>query len=223
VSSGGDSNALQLQVDPMLWDKSGEILFNGIRVYIHNPKEIPLVEINGININGGSTAHFALRVKEYQRVDDRKHGPCTNDANYVQSKCILKCIYDTTRERANSSCGSPFMKDFEVKTCRTRKEISFFNENFQYLIYNGSIWKGCVHHCPQLCAQRIYTPITASLRFSSTNNSLVNVTIYLKDMWMETIAEEWDYNFDDFISDTGGSLNLFLGASFYSIIQVGKN
>lgn len=39
-------------------------------------------------------------------------------------------------------------------------------------------------------------------------------------MWLETITEVWDYEFDEFIADVGGSLNLFLGASFITVIQV---
>ena len=68
--------------------------------------------------------------------------------------------------------------------------------------------------------QKTYTPITSSLGFTHTNSSMVNVTIYFTDMWVERIIEQWDYNIEEFVSDTGGSLNLFLGASFITLVQV---
>jgi hypothetical protein len=118
---------------------------------------------------------------------------------------------------------APFMKSFNVKTCRTRKDISHFRAVFQRVVNNGSIWSECTRECPEPCLQRTYTPITSSLGFTHTNSSMVNVTIYFTDMWVERISEQWDYNLEEFVSDTGGSLNLFLGASFITLVQVRRS
>ncbi|CAL8113361.1 unnamed protein product [Orchesella dallaii] len=219
VQSGGVSNALQISVDPMLWDQYGIAIFNGIRVYIHNASEIPLVEITGLNLNQGSTVHFSLQVKDYDRVSSAE-SLCTSDSTYDESRCIMRCIYKTTMILSNNTCGAPFMQEFKTKVCRTRKEIAFFNENFQKLIYNGSIWNKCVGGCPGTCKKRIYKPITTSLGFGESDSELVNITIYFANMWTEKIIETWNYNFEEFLVDMGGSLNLFLGASFYSLIQI---
>jgi hypothetical protein len=44
-------------------------------------------------------------VKEYLRVNDVKNNPCTESSHYIQSKCIMLCVYESTMTIANTTCG----------------------------------------------------------------------------------------------------------------------
>ncbi|CAG7827715.1 unnamed protein product [Allacma fusca] len=220
VNCGGDLNALEMSIDPMTWDKSGVLLFSGIRMYLHNDDEIPLIEIHGININEGASASYALELTQYDRINDEKN-PCITTANYSRSRCIMNCIHDQTISAAQVYCKAPFMNEIDLKYCDNRKEIGALMTAHDNIINNGSFWNFCSRQCPELCRRVVYTPITSSLGFTqSKNESLIKIKIYFRDMWLQTISEVWDYNFEKLVANVGGSLNLFLGASFITIIQI---
>eukprot|EP00112_Aurelia_sp_Birch-Aquarium-sp1_P026295 Seg924.18 transcript_id=Seg924.18/GoldUCD/mRNA.D3Y31 product="Acid-sensing ion channel 4-A" protein_id=Seg924.18/GoldUCD/D3Y31 len=132
---------------------------------------------------------------------------------------------------------------FNYRTPKTAEEVICVYDEFQML---SSPARNC--YCPQPCEEQKYKLTISTGVWPSNDNvphlcSLVNhdridlgqncskevikdnflrLEVYFKDFNVEIIKQSPAYGDDQFISDLGGNIGLWIGASVYSLFELGS-
>ena len=134
-------------------------------------------------------------------------------------------------------------KTFNYRTPKTSEEIKCVYSEFEKLT---NITSDC--NCPQPCKEQKYKLTVSTATWPSNDDvlhicSLLNsdkihlgqncskeaikdnilrLEVYFKDFTVERIKQSPAYGNDQFISDLGGSIGLWIGASIYSLFELGS-
>ncbi|VDO99422.1 unnamed protein product [Soboliphyme baturini] len=201
-----------------------------------------------INVQSGLYTKMALSAEfdEYLDVDSGpKKQPCVSDDEmnfkvFNLTYSVAACQMDCYQWETLSRCGCILAQEPRfIKTevlekthfCTTKEINSCVVPNVTNDEVAQGAWEECSNQCftscshwkygVQLSTMKLYTPSFGFLsRYNITPDSLVYLQIAFTDLEYTTITQDWAMQLDGFISDFGGQVGLWTGASMVTIIQV---
>ncbi|XP_047030240.1 acid-sensing ion channel 1 [Helicoverpa zea] len=204
----------------------------GYHVYIHYVRE-PFTEVTVYNggmvdslyVNVGETLSVKLKVDQYKMISSADD-PCFTMTNYSANECTTKFVWDQVIKEVG--CSGPWMKSFVPRcnnyTQMTRLIAGYLNT---YESHNCS-------SCPRICnsflyngfvtdRQKFYFWDSASKTWSVNDGApelQTNLFIYFNSMMVSVYEERYNYDWNLFVSDLGGSIGFLLGLSVIGLMQI---
>ena len=211
----------------------------GIKVDVHHYTTYPRTTEKGIAIHPGVEAYLSIEERHirnlpmpYSKVDcvsdtdkiDSKLGTFEPNVGYNYERCILNCMLDV----GFKGCGcnfdtEPFCTLLDYYACVRGKINNYFTEC------------DCLRPCKyteydtRLSTLAIPTPsyINHATVFNLTHtnaedirNNMINLKVFYPDLQTTTIKQNRAYTPYELISNLGGQLGLFLGASLISLSEI---
>jgi hypothetical protein len=151
-----------------------------------------------------------------------------NNKTYLQKDCLDLCIWEKVKQMCN--CTEPLG---EYNECL---RTSFSNVIFLVKEYRQIKTKGipleCFDNCPQECSiinYRTYTSYLGplnSLFFQSNSipesfkDDILYINVYYPRLEYTLISQIAKMNQFDLVSSAGGTLGLFIGFSFFTLVEM---
>ncbi|XP_071177414.1 epithelial sodium channel subunit beta-like [Mytilus edulis] len=224
-------NVHQEEYIPIITDSSG------IRVAIHNREYFPDIRGSGISLATSVETNIALTQRSFVRHPGSDGSRCDIEDNWITILvCMEQCI--GTRVADICYCLSSWLHETDnVDTmCSTPEEISCMK------IVQSDISSVSAEDCdckvpcrevtynkevsttayPAVNQQGVLEVIsnTDSASFGALKESVVYLKVYLASLTDELTEEELAYTEENFVSDIGGQLGLWVGMSVLSIMEV---
>ena len=208
----------------------------GVKVAIHPRGVPPQPYSKGIAIPAGRSGFISLRKStiednSVQSNCGEKELPYLQNYNYSVSACELSNSYSDVA----SGCGcldalydSSYLQETGLPNCAIANVCCVAD---QHIVGDPS------STCSVACSYTRYDATTTYSTFPSLNSAalistifnhtilnttenLVSVSVYFEDLNTQTISTENSYTATALLSDIGGQLGLFLGASIVSVIEL---
>ena len=210
----------------------------GMKVLIHSKGIVPDPEQRGVAILPGRSAFISLTKLT---IDDQTGNECVYSKsnkifkyfpnyNYSVSSCYAEIYASTIVQRCN--CLLPFVTAniSDISQC-TIAELCCITQSFRVINISSS-------SCMPSCQRTEYTTSVSYVQFPDSSNienfqQFYNLTseqirsdfltlhIYFESLTVTSIVTTYLYSFTAFLSDVGGQLGLFIGASVISILEIG--
>jgi hypothetical protein len=163
---------------------------------------------------------------------------------YRQKECFNICFQEAIIQYLD--CFSTLFpyKSSIIKQCTKRKEIISVFQWFRY--YYGNISNKCLEECPLECESEKYTFLVTSLdyptkvyadligkdevimkrygnrtpTFDQLKESILKLNINYQELQYTLVKESQKTTWLDLLSNVGGTLGLFTGFSFLSLVEV---
>ncbi|XP_075977967.1 amiloride-sensitive sodium channel pickpocket 17 [Anticarsia gemmatalis] len=204
----------------------------GYHVYLHYTKE-PFTEITVYNgglvdklyVNVGETVEIKLKVDQYFMISS-EDDPCVGKTNYSTNACTAEYVWKRVGDEVG--CSGPWMES-ELPRCDNFTKMSALITSYMntYETHNCDV-------CPRTCCtylyngyvtdrQRYYTWDTDSNTwFVKTGGSdlQTHIYIYFNSMMVSVYQERFNYDWNLFISDLGGSVGFLLGLSVIGLLEI---
>ncbi|GFS43689.1 acid-sensing ion channel 5 [Nephila pilipes] len=217
----------------------------GARIAIHNPKEYPALDENGINIPPGFETSIALRQIQIKRLPSPYKDECVdysaNDVTYNnnQKECVKACI----QAKSYASCGCvdptlPSVSEQKVCNMSSDSDMCCLNEVMDNMVNNGT---SC--ECPLPCLSTYYKDTISRSYFPSKDLFFVGMLrgqidkkdefgkllfnhyrqgsgklkVFYSSMERKVIEQKPVYLDSELFSNLGGELGFWLGLSFCSL------
>ncbi|KAK6760068.1 hypothetical protein RB195_021547 [Necator americanus] len=239
-SRAGPSHGLRLMVFVNASDYLPTTEAIGVRIAIHGQRECPFPDTFGYSAPTGAVSSFGISLRKVNRL---QNGDCFNadmplppgyiyrDYKYEPEGCYRNCY----QKRIISRCGCADPRfpspSSSIRICDPR------NEQTRDCLLSESVRmikrKSC--RCTHACKQDVYTTTysaakwpSGSVRMECTEkdcNSYFSehaamLEIYYEQMSYEVLRESESYSFVNLISDIGGQMGLWLGASVLTAIEI---
>ncbi len=235
VRNPGEKYGLRVILDINQDDYSTSLNGNaGIKISINKHGSIPNLDSKGILVPPGTNAYIGMRTVrninkilgrscvrnnpkfEYYQSEEYSVGVCEANTFAADIDEACNCLYYRTTSNPNLSRNCTIND-----TCCIAKTGS--NPDTR---------------CSEACDTTVYTAQASFAQFPSAafadelsgilNKSITNiykdilaVNVYFEDTSMTIIETTNSYNSPDLLSDLGGILGLFLGASLISLLEIG--
>ncbi|CAG4991716.1 unnamed protein product [Colias eurytheme] len=208
------------------------VLPPGYHVHVHYEKE-PYTEVDVYNgglvdylyINTGETLDVKLTVQLYHMISD-DHTPCTEDPHYSANYCTTKFVWDEVAKDVN--CSGPWMKS-PLPHCNNFNDMRRLISSY----VNKYINHGC-ETCPRICRSLLYSAfVTDRQKYyawdvsSNTWSTAISdvklqtqIYIHFNNMMVSVFEEKYNYDWNLFLSDLGGSVGFLLGLSVLGLISI---
>lgn len=208
----------------------------GVKVAIHPRGVPPQPYSKGISIPAGRSGSIALQNHDIR--DTSTNSDCVQNrkvkhfgsSHYSTSACQLSDMYSDVAlgcDCLDALNDNVTWEGSMIPNC-TVADICCVTS--QHIIGNYAL-------CPAACSYTSYKASTTYSTFPSSNSvaflslifnhtilniteNLVLVKVYYEDLNTQTITTEDSYSFVALLSDMGGHLGLFLGASVISVIEL---
>ncbi|KXJ18124.1 Acid-sensing ion channel 3 [Exaiptasia diaphana] len=212
----------------------------GVKVAVHHQTEIPWVENSGNDIMPGFTTSIKITRKQVKRLPPPFRSACgskklVTSNVYTQRRCMIECFTRAMiKSRGCKILGMPNLPGFhhigycspsEIRNDSSADELAKVRPN------------NC--GCPIACKEITYTTVQSLAYFPSrsfmemyandTQNlnlalweiraRFMTVVAYFEELNTEVSIEKPFYDINDFGSDLGGNLGLFLGCSVLTIME----
>lgn len=248
VTTSGKVQALSLYLDAQPEEYYGPYSYDatGFKILIHDQKDLyPNIEDLALDITPGFTTNIRVRRSKMVSLPAPFKSACS-DKNlaafkmYSQYACLLECYTNITYEECG--CRLLSMPSFGENKTRYCSAKEIFTCVFpKYGKFNPN---SCA--CPVPCTEIRYH-VQASMAYApsnhlwdtifpmynmSTNNTekvvefqnyirqrMAQVNIYYESLDTEVTREKPAYDFNDFGSDVGGNMGLFLGCSLLTLCE----
>ncbi|XP_060579534.1 uncharacterized protein LOC132736423 [Ruditapes philippinarum] len=208
----GPSNAMKLTLNVEIDEYIDNLSTGyGIRIVFHEHGTYPLPSHEGITLSPGSETNIGLRMVRISRLPE-PHGNCSDGREFARtyqkkysiSACyefcrILEIIELTVYTKTTSSTFWPsddYLKVLITEVCN--------NESY------SDFWEDPCSDMEKL----------ASHELDKYRRNFLRVLIYYEDLNFELIEEEPIYEPVRFLSDIGGTMGLFLGASALTFVEI---
>ncbi|XP_052075471.1 degenerin unc-8-like [Mytilus californianus] len=168
---------------------------SGIRVAIHNRKYSPDIRGSGISLATSVETSIALTQRSFVRHPGSDGSRCDKENKYYAILIVQSAAVSVSAE--DCDCKVP---------CR---EVTY-NKEVSTTTYPAVNQQGVL--------ERILNTDSAS--FGTLRESLVYLKVYLASLTDELTEEEVAYTEENFVSDIGGQLGLWVGISVLSIAEV---
>ena len=220
----------------------------GVRVAIHPRGVPPEPDERGIAVPPQRSAFIGLRTSNI--IDDSARRSCqaSNDGltffprlNYSLPACRLNVLYERV---AQNCCCIDIVNDTQISTERFNQKCNKTSDLPNCTVGNFCCMVGAAlganpgASCPSACNYVTYEASTSYAAYpsrsgaaefsriygttiNSTDRNLLSVTIFFEEPYVERIKTVNSYTFTSLLSDIGGQLGLFLGASVISMIELG--
>ncbi|KAJ0176846.1 hypothetical protein K1T71_008025 [Dendrolimus kikuchii] len=202
----------------------------GYHVHVHYTRE-PFTEVEVYNgglvdylyVNVGETIDVKLKVDEYVKIssDDEL---CTNEDYYSANVCTEEYVWKKVIEQVG--CSGPWM-DCDVSRCDNY--TSMRNLISAYLkLYAQHDCEICPRFCRSLLynayvadRQSSYTWDPADKKWLSNAGALqTQLNLYFNSMMVSVYEERYNYDWNLFLSDLGGSIGFLLGLSVVGLLEI---
>ena len=212
----------------------------GIKVAIHPRGVPPQPYSRGIAIPAGRSAFIGMRKSTI--VDESAQSNCgkkdlqffqSSRYNYSVSACQLSNTYADVADGCNcldALYDSIYLEENGLPDCTVANVCCVADH---HLIGDPGT------SCPESCSYTRYDATTTYSTFPSVNSAtwiadffnytitstnitdnLISVNVFFEDLNTQTITTENSYTITALLSDIGGQLGLFLGASVVSVIEL---
>ena len=124
--------------------------------------------------------------------------------NVSQIDCLMRFDEKFLQGKVNCSCSPPcYEEQFKITT-------------------SSAMWPPSNKAVGMLYElQMNFEPIFNNWTVETLYNNIVAANIYYKDLTVETIEQKPEYEMDDFASDLGGQMGLWIGSSVFSGFEFG--
>ena len=216
----------------------------GVRVAIHPRGVPPEPDERGIAVPPQRSAFIGLRTSTVTDVSTRKD--CVEDrelpffpgSRYSLPACRLNDLYDQV---ARNCCCLGLLNNTNIPTdqlCGTGSPLPNCTVMDACCMLEQVLTLNIGNDCPSACSYTTYEASTSYAEFPSMNgadsasqflglslddinSNTLFVTVFFEEPYIEQIKTTDSYTFTALISDIGGQLGLFLGASLISMIELG--
>ena len=213
----------------------------GIKIVIHERDDIARPNLYGFGIPPGKNAYIGVRKRI--DIDHTSNVGCTDDGelsfyphyDYSQFACrqnaLIKhiaqpntcnCILDPSSRPSSGSYANTPNCTFNDTCCLLNQYSSFDSRvgcplpcQFEY--YDNQISYSSFPTGPYL----EHLAMSLNLSKDSIRNEVMSVNVFYEDLHVTTTTTEYAYTVTVFLSDLGGALGLFLGASLIAFIEIG--
>ncbi|KAJ8923288.1 hypothetical protein NQ315_001845 [Exocentrus adspersus] len=197
---------------------------SGFEIYLHDPNEILTYEddqkdsfLEYLYLEASEDMRVVLNVQTYGRIPT-KELPCETDQNYSKSKCQEHCVHLQVAKTAG--CTLPWIllpENFSLPQCSDY--ISVRNIIADLRNSRASYLKNC--NCLMNCNITIYsTKIVNRKEMDERNAPNSMISLYYSSNLVTTLSEVVGYDWNQFLSDIGGSLGFLLGLSVIGLISM---
>ncbi|XP_077865926.1 uncharacterized protein LOC102805083 [Saccoglossus kowalevskii] len=217
---------------------------SGVRVVIHNPSTKPFPEDEGVYVKPGAVTAVSIKQNEWTRKGP-PFGNCSTHFpesdvkyNYSSLACQKQCLQDYLF----SKCGCvDTLSDDKPRCSVLNKTQDACKQLMNYFYREAMLSCDCQLPCREfsfsktisqaLWPSTTYLPhllnsIHATNRKTwvirdkeSAREDLVRLEVYFEDLNIQLVSEEEAYPVSQLLSDTGGSLGLWVGLSFITVIE----
>ncbi|KJH39990.1 degenerin [Dictyocaulus viviparus] len=212
----------------------------GVRITIHGQNHCPFPDTFGYSAPTGAVSSFGLSLKKVNRLEN---GDCFKpdtplplgyiyrDWNYEPEGCYRNCYQKRIINRCG--CADPRFP----KPSSTVQICNIKNDSTRNCLLHESVKmtkrKSC--RCMHSCKQDVYTTTYSAARWPSGSVQLecdnedcksyyskhaVMLEIYYEQMSYEILRESESYSIVNLVSDVGGQMGLWLGASVLTAIEI---
>ncbi|XP_072948754.1 uncharacterized protein ppk17 [Epargyreus clarus] len=207
----------------------------GYHMHVHYSRE-PYTEVevyNGglvdyIYVNTGETVDVKLTVDQYIKISDEED-PCTDAQNYSANSCTTQFVWDMVT--AKVGCSGPWMKS-DLPYCNNYSDMAELISAYTY-VYKNHEYTGC----PRICRSYLYNAFVTARQsffrwdssqrqwFISTGDTplFTQVYIHFNSMMVSVYEERYNYDWNLFLSDLGGSVGFLLGLSVIGLMSILTN
>jgi hypothetical protein len=216
--------------------------YSSLIVYIHNHTIMPSTIYNkGIYISAGFENYFII-----SRIFDEKleypYNDCIkNISEFSLNKTIIDFIKNKKWEYSQKECISLCRTLSYIETSNCNCSLKSMDEKFTAKCYNNindTNIKACVdsflskfevekcsNYCPLECDTLSYKISHSSKMISSLDNSIIRtkifkIYIFYEDLKYTLITQKPKIELFGLISNIGGTLGLFIGFSFISVLEL---
>ncbi|KAL4707994.1 hypothetical protein ACJJTC_010610 [Scirpophaga incertulas] len=204
----------------------------GYHVYVHYTRE-PYTEVavyNGglvdyLYCNVGETIDVKLTVNQYMKISQNED-VCVTDDGYSANTCTTRYVWDRVGRMAG--CSGPWMENSSLPQCSNftamRKLIAAYTLLQEH--HNSTV-------CPRFCRSFLYqafvnerstfmwNPATQMWAAKPDEAALqTQLFLYFNSMMVSVYEERYNYDWNLFISDLGGSVGFLLGLSVIGLMSI---
>lgn len=236
VQHSGEKNGLRVIFNIHQDEYSTSLNGNsGIKISINNHGDIPDLQEKGILVSPGTNAYVGLRTT--RTIDQTKGRKCEqfnpefkyyNSSRYSVGVCKASGFAQSVQDACNClHYRTNFNNTDNLMHCKVKDICCLSKTRLQH-----------DSKCPEPCDSTAYKVQTSYAQFPSATfamemSDLLNISvkniyrdIVAVNVYFETIGITVKetintYDSSDFLSDLGGTLGLFMGASFISLLELG--
>ena len=221
----------------------------GVSIALHDQNEFPFPLDRGILLKPGANTRLSLKKIVTKRLQSPYPSKCSTgkDINllfpgkYTISNCKRSCMAEYIREICNA------IDLFQAKYLSL--EAKRLNVTQVYCILESirtvskELWSRCL--CPVACTETRFIPtlsfttwpsladlpfykrifvaalgLPAGISDEYVHQNFLKVNIYYEDLGYEVIQEKEEWTYQKLISDVGGQMGIWIGASLFSIVEI---
>lgn len=241
-----DLNIEQSQYIDALVDEAG------LKIVIHNPKQVPFPFDEGITVPPGFSSSIAIRKEIIERVDPFKNGSCNPNleidknnvyrpyhsgggVKYSVKACMMSCLAKEQERVCN--CSATQFAHLGNEICEEEDELTCMGDvNNDYK--QNQI--GCSKKCPQACLHQSfrYSVMMSALTVNKkevakkdfgenktdddVNNNFLRVNVFYEELNLQKVVQSTPYALENLFGDIGGQLGLWIGISVISVAEFGE-
>jgi hypothetical protein len=142
-----------------------------------------------------------------------------NNITYLQSDCIDLCIWEKMKQKCNCTYGVG-----QYSECFRTSFDCIINISSKYRLKKLDIPLECKNECPQECEfnnYKTYQSYVGPFKSSDIlNANQIGVNFYYEKLEYILIDQIAKMNQFDLVSSVGGTLGLFLGFSFFTLVEI---
>ncbi|XP_045447835.1 uncharacterized protein LOC123656174 [Melitaea cinxia] len=212
-------------VDPI------SVLPPGYHVHIHYIRE-PYTEVEVLNgglvdylyVNTGETVNVKLKVDEYVMINEGDN-PCSNEQNYSANACTTQYVSDIVSEEVG--CSGPWMSS-DKPFCNNYNDMRRLISTYM-TAYTNHNCQSCLRFCraylydAYVNDRQMYYIWDSQDNFSDNSEAAqLQTHIYMRfnNMMVSVYEERFNYDWNAFVADLGGSVGFLLGLSVIKLIDI---
>ncbi|KAL0883457.1 hypothetical protein ABMA27_016836 [Loxostege sticticalis] len=203
----------------------------GYHAYIHYTRE-PFTEVGVYNgglvdylyCKVGESIDVKLSVNQYIMISEDNE-PCASEDSYSANACTTKYVWQKVGEAAG--CSGPWMHS-NLPPCNT-----FESMNNLIIAYLSLYQEHNCSICPRYCTSYLYNgfvtdrhmfewdQLSNSWNSKSGGSELqTQLFVYFNSMMVSVYEERYNYDWNLFLSDLGGSIGFLLGLSVIGLMSI---
>ena len=221
----------------------------GVFISVHHPDEISFPNLGGIGLAPGFSNIISLKRKTMIRQKAPYPSNCTDGSKnrqifpgrYTLSTCQVSCMELEALKR----CGSTYGRTIPLYLLEEQKKLLSpdlslaSNCLFEPSVLNYLLEAKC--DCQIPCTEDKYEKTLSFIRWPSIhqmnnirqqapsdvdiseailNKKLLKISVFYGEMTHEIITEAPEWTFTSLLSDIGGTMGIWLGASIFSLTEL---
>ncbi|XP_018561119.1 uncharacterized protein LOC108903430 [Anoplophora glabripennis] len=206
-------------------DENGESL-SGFEIYLHDHNEILTYEedqkdsfLEFLYLEASEDMNVVLNIQTYGRISTNDV-PCVNDPDYSKSKCQEYCVHLQVAQTAG--CTLPWLILPENVTFPQCSDFESVRNLIADLRNSRAAYvRNC--DCLMNCNITIFsTKIVNRREMDELNAPNSMIALYYSSNLVTKLSEVVGYDWNQFLSDIGGSLGFLLGLSVIGLISMAE-